>query len=363
MKYSYIATLSIFVLLFFCGCNAGDASLKPVRKDLVQAVYASGKIFPYNHVRIAAKVNGYASRILVKTGDVVKAGTPLLILSAPGNDVSISIAETNLQLSEANNNDNRNQLNAAMQDIQSAYVKYQLDSTNYERYKSLWSENITTRLSVDQARTQSDLSWQNYLRSKSIYNNLKTRLSTDVTLAKQQLALQQISKSDYVIAAPYDGRVYDLIVKEGQLITAGTQAVDFGDVNRFEAELDVDETDIGLLQLNQQVLLSMDAYPENPVCTVVREIMPGITQSTKTTIVKADMPADSLKLFSGMSTEANIIISIKKNVLVIPVDYLGADNTVLTKDKKKIAVKPGIRDMDNVEIISGIDEHTEIIKP
>ena len=107
----------------------------------------------------------------------------------------------------------------------------------------------------------------------------------------------------------------------------------------------------------------MDAYPENPVCTVVREIMPGITQSTKTTIVKADMPADSLKLFSGMSTEANIIISTKKNVLVIPVDYLGADNTVLTKDKKKIAVKPGIRDMDNVEIISGIDEHTEIIKP
>lgn len=363
MKYRLSTTLSALVVLVHVACNTGGSAIQPVHKDLVQAIYASGKIFPYNHVFIAAKVNGYASKVLVKTGDVVKAGTPLVLLSAPGSDVNIDIAQTNLQLSQANNADNMNQLNAALQDIQSAYAKYQLDSTSYERYKNLWNENITTRQSVDQAKTQADLAWQNYLKAKSVYSNLKTKLSTDVSLAEQQLALQKISKSDYVITAPYDGKVYDVPVKEGQLVTAGTVAIEFGDPVKFEAELDVDETDIGMLQISQRVLLSMDAYPEQPVYTVIREILPGVSQGTRTTTVKADMPADSLRLFSGMSTEANIIVSTKKNVLVIPVEYLASDNTVLTAEGKKLPVKTGIRDMEHVEIISGIDTTTQLKKP
>jgi len=355
--------LLFLLLLFLCACGNHQNAIHPARKNITQVIYASGKIYPNNHVHIAAKVNGYISRLLVKTGDLVKAGTPLLILSAPNSDVNINIAKTNLQLSEVNNLANANQLDAAQQDIQSAYTKYRLDSLNYERYKNLWKENITTHACLDQAKTQADISIQAYKKAISTYDNLKLKLAADLSLAQKQLQLQQNNKSDYIITAPFAGKVYNVDVKEGQLVTLGTAVVDFGEAKNFEAELDVDETDIGVLHIGQQVILSSDAYANHPVNTTVREIEPSVVQGSKTTTVKVDVK-DSLQLYSGMSVEANIIITQKQQVLTIPSDYLMADNTVLLKkDKQKIPVQTGIRDTKYVEIISGLTEASEIIKP
>jgi len=363
MRRLQIFAIHLVAAFFIGSCSFSDSSIKPSRKDITQAVYASGKIFPLNHVKISAKGNGYVSKILVKAGDDVMPGTPLIIISAPNSDVNVNIAEANLRLSEANNTDNKNELNAALQDIQSAYTKYQLDSTNYERYRNLWNENITTKQTVDQAKTQAQLSFQNYKKLESVYSSLKARLATDATLAKQQLLMQQNIKGDYIITAPFKGTIYDIPVKEGQLLTTGTTSIDFGETGKFEAELDVDETDLGMISLNQPILISSDAYPSVPIYSSVREILPGVNQTNKTATVKTDIASDTLKFYSGMSIEANIIVSKKSNALVIPIDYLASDNTVTTKEKKKVPVKTGVRAMDYVEILSGIDENTELIKP
>lgn len=355
--------LSFVLLLSFIACIDKSTITHPIRKDLVQAVYASGKIFPLNHVRIAAKTTGYVKRILVKSGDVVKAGSPLVLLSNPNSDVNIDIARSNLALSELNNQPDRNQLNAAMQEIRSAYSRYQLDSLNYQRYKNLWEKQITSRVNLDAAKTQSEVSYQSYEKAIDNYNALRTRSNTEVALARKQLQLQSNNKSDFVITAPMTGRVYDVPVKEGQLLTIGSQAVDFGDSTLFEAELDVDESDIGLVKTGQRVILNAEAYDHQPITSTVREIEPSVIQGNKTTRVKTSVPPTGLTLFSGMTVEANIIIREKKNVLVIPAEFLNADNTVtLRSGKKRVPVKTGIRDVQYVEIESGIDETAEIVR-
>lgn len=335
-----------------------------MKKDIVQAVYASGKIYPVNYVRIASKTNGYISKILVKTGDTVKAGQPLLIVSAPNNDVNIDMARTNLQLTEANNNTTVNQLNAALQDVQAAAAKYSLDSTNYERYKNLWSENITTKQNLDQAQTLAELSLRAYKKARSSYDNLRLRLSTDVSLAQQQLRMQQNNKTDYTITAPFSGKVYYIPVKEGQLLTTGMPAIDFGNASGFEAWLDVDESDIGNVALGQPVIISCDAYPDKPINTIIREIEPAIAAGTKTITAKASVEnIPGFTFYSSMSVEANIITGKKTNAMVIPVEYLQENNKVMLKDKTLKTVQVGIRDAEYAEIISGIDSSTEIIAP
>ena len=361
MRYFFI------VLVFWVNlvsCSFKDSSIKPERKDLVQAVYASGKIYPLHHVRIASKVNGYVKNILVKEGDIVKEGQALIILQAPNNDVNIDIAKMNLELSEKFNKENENQLNAALHDIQSAFTKYKLDSLNYKRYEDLWKNDITAKVNYDQAKTQADVSYQNYKKAISTYDNLKVKLSGDVAVAKRQVEFQKNNKTDYIITAPGNGRIYTIAVKEGQLLTNTIMAIDFGDANAFETELDVDETDIGMLQPRQDVLLVTDAYPDYPFHTIVSEIVPSVVAGNKTTTVKTDVKSDSLKLYYGMSVEANITVGTKHNVLAVPVDYVTSDNMVVTKkDKKRIPVKTGIRNIQFVEIISGIDENTELLKP
>jgi HlyD family secretion protein len=278
--------------------------------------------------------------------------------------VNVAIAKANLKLSETYNRNDANQLHAALVDVQTAYTRYRLDSTNLVRYQNLWDQEITSRSNLDAAKTQADISLQVYRKSQDNYRNLQARTGTELSVARRQLQLQQNNKGDFVMVAPAKGKVYHVAVKEGQLLTTGMLAVDFGDSESFEAEMDVDESDIGLVSLGQQVVLNAEAYENRPLYTTVREIEPSVVAGNKTVKIKASIGAGSPTLFSGMSVEANIIIATRKNALVIPAEYLGAGNIVyLKKGKQKAKVLTGIRDVQYVEIISGINDNTEIIKP
>ena len=71
----------------------------------------------------------------------------------------------------------------------------------------------------------------------------------------------------------------------------------------------------------------------------------------------------SVRVYSGMSVEANIIISRKNNVIVIPREFLIENKKVKIKSSGELVeIKKGAEDLEYVEIISGIDENTEITK-
>ena len=66
------------------------------------------------------------------------------------------------------------------------------------------------------------------------------------------------------------------------------------------------------------------------------------------------------------SVEANIIISEKENALLIPRKALMPGDSVLLKsggDEKMVFVQTGIQSLDDVEIVKGLDENSEIILP
>jgi hypothetical protein len=67
-------------------------------------------------------------------------------------------------------------------------------------------------------------------------------------------------------------------------------------------------------------------------------------------------------LYPGLSGEGNIITAFKENVLTIPRDYLIEGNKVNTSTGL-ISVKVGLQNLERVEILSGISESTELIKP
>ncbi len=72
------SVLLLIIVLFSCGKN--NNVTKPVRKDVVQAVYASGKLFPKDHYMVLSKFPGYIQQVHVNAGDIVKAGQILLTI-------------------------------------------------------------------------------------------------------------------------------------------------------------------------------------------------------------------------------------------------------------------------------------------
>ena len=361
MKVKHIA----FALALLTSCKGKKDVTTPIHRDLTQAVYASGKLYPVNDYKVYSKLPGYIEKIHVHVGDSVKLGQPLMTIKSEVSELNVNSAKNLLDLARKNADENSPMLLAMKQDVASAKAKYALDSTNYARYSNLMKENATSRVQLDQAKTQFDISKENYLKALNTLLNTRDRLRTELQNAQIQYDAQVSNRNDYTIVSVMNGKVYDIVPKEGELVSTQIMLMEIGDGSQYEVELSVDETDISYLKKGQDIVLTIDAYKEKVFKGKVMEAYPRINQSNKTSKVVASILLDpSITVYSGMSVEANIIISEKKNTLVIPREFLVEGNKVKLKSNDElVTIQKGAEDLEYVEVLGGIDEHTEIKKP
>ena len=55
----------IISLLFNAACSKKEKSVKPIKRNLTEAVYASGNIYPKNEYLVFANADGLLNRIFV----------------------------------------------------------------------------------------------------------------------------------------------------------------------------------------------------------------------------------------------------------------------------------------------------------
>jgi len=172
-----------------------------------------------------------------------------------------------------------------------------------------------------------------------------------------------------VLLAPINGEVIVATVQPGQTVTSNEAVIVLSDHLIVRAQ--VDETDIGRIKLNQKALIALDAYPETKINAIVEHIYYESKTVNNVTIYEADVIPEEVPLFfrSGMNATVDFIEQGKENTLLIPEDalYKEKDGTfVYVKQNNggeplKVAVKLGISDGKNVEVISGINQNDSII--
>jgi HlyD family secretion protein len=149
----------------------------------------------------------------------------------------------------------------------------------------------------------------------------------------------------------------------GDLVAPPMPLLDVGDASGFETELAVDETDISFLREGLEVVYSIDAYSDKFFKGKILAIYPRVNSASKTARVKATFEYENnVQLFSGMSVEANIVVSEKKNALVIPREFVKNGKVKVKGDDKLRDVQTGVSDLQFVEIIFGVDEKDELAK-
>ncbi len=117
-----------------------------------------------------------------------------------------------------------------------------------------------------------------------------TRKERDIETARlavkrneTQLELRRIEYDDTVIKAPISGTILEKMVEEGQVITSrlssiaseeGQTLVTMADLDTVYVVTEVDETDIGKVQIGQPVTITVEAYPDMPFQGEVLKIAP-----------------------------------------------------------------------------------------
>ena len=112
--------------------------------------------------------------------------------------------------------------------------------------------------------------------------DLETARSS-VKRSETQLELRQIEYNDTIIKAPISGTVLEKLVEEGQVITSrlssiaseeGQTLVTMADLDTVYVVTEVDETDIGKVEIGQPVTITVEAYPDTPFQGAVLKIAP-----------------------------------------------------------------------------------------
>jgi membrane fusion protein, macrolide-specific efflux system len=171
------------------------------------------------------------------------------------------------------------------------------------------------------------------------------------------------------LIAPIDGDVIVATTQPGQTVTSSDAVIVLSDQLIVRAQ--VDETDIGKIKLNQQAVITLDAYSDTKIEAKVEHIYYESQTLNNVTIYKVDLvPVETPEFFrSGMNAAIEFIVEERRNAILVPVEAVQSDGDgyfVLLKhngDKNplKRPVRLGKTDEKNYEVLSGITAADTIV--
>ncbi|HWP31799.1 MAG TPA: efflux RND transporter periplasmic adaptor subunit [Fimbriimonadales bacterium] len=487
---------------------------KVERGELLVTVVESGNIEAVTHVEVKSRVSGRVSEIVVEEGDRIEKGD--LIGKIDPQELRLQLEQTSAQLKGAESVVRRSEKNIpilqkelkeelvraearylqakrametqpalsqnsiqqaraayeqakqalellistthprervnAEAEVRKAKATFENDKRNYERQVSLYQKGYVSERSVNDARTQMELSEANYQQAQDALARLKSRHETEVKNAQQNVKqaeaalnqalanaeldknrneeyreakaayeqaknnlnrvelerqsllqaaaqaeqlriavadnLRQLSETE--IRAPISGVVTRKLVEPGELVTAlssftgGTTVVEIADLSQLRVKLEVNEIDVAKIRKGMKAEIEIDAFPDRKFSGVISKIAPAnVVEATATTAspvvkygVEVLLTERDTRIKPGMSAKCTIKVLDKKNVLKVPIEYVGKDSkgfyVMVAKEVPKKGKPPsterrevrvGASSATHMEILSGVREGETVVMP
>ena len=187
-----------------------------------------------------------------------------------------------------------------------------------------------------------------------------------VALDSAQLVLERA-----ILKAPLEGVVARVDAEIGEFVGPQMPAVVLVDDSQFRIEADVDEADIGWVEIGQEVQITLDAFPGQELTGSVVAIAPSATFDLGIVSYQVTMeiaPTD-LPLRGGMTANTAIIRDRRENALLVPnrAVWIDADTgepfvEKMVGEEVVIAViEQGITNDLFSEVLNGLDEGDQLI--
>lgn len=352
-----------FGVLVSCDQDGSKDTVKPRLTDITELVYASVVIKPEQYYFAQPTGTGIISGIFVEEGEEVEKGQLLASISASADlENRVTNAKINLKEAKENLKGEDNRLINIELELKSLREQLALDSLNYFRQKTLWESNIGKKMDLERyelAYTVTQNNYKNLLQKKAqTINELENQYQKASSQVNTELALLD----EFSLQAAMSGIVYTLNKKEGDLITTQEYFAEIGSADNFVVEMDVDEEDIIKIALGDTVAITLNAYNKEVFLAQVSKVFPKKDEVTQTFRVESIFIQQPPKLYNGLSGEGNIKVGQRENTMVIPSEYLISGNKILTKGGER-SVTTGVKNINFIEILSGIDTSTVLLKP
>ncbi|GAB3936444.1 efflux RND transporter periplasmic adaptor subunit [Larkinella terrae] len=350
----------------FSGCNRGEDGAHPTYKDLTEAVYASGSIYPRNEYKVLANADGILQQKLVSEGDSVKRNQLVFVLEGVTQSAREQAAANIYRQSQANLNANSPVLSELEAQLRTAQTRLSNDSVNYVRYRDLYQQNATSKAELERVQLAYQTSRNDFAARRSSLQRTRNQLYVDLQNSRSQYVASGQDQGNTRVRSFVDGKVYEISKEPGEVVRRNDQLALIGSGRDVFVQLAVDESDFGKIRIGQDVLVKADVYPDKVFKAKVRKIYPKLNRVDQSFRVDGDFVGERPDAYYGLTVEANIVISQNNRVLTIPKSYVVGNDSVWVAengDKKKIRIVKGAENFDLVQVKGGLNETSIVVNP
>lgn len=246
-------------------------------------------------------------------------------------------------------------LAAAEQEVAAAQADFELATSTLRRFQSLYEKKSVSPQEFDEVQTR----------------QRAAQARRDLAQAGQAQARAAMQEAETVLSytrirAPFDCLVTERRVDPGTQAAPGMILLVVEDTRRFRLEVSVDESEIGTIQLRQEVPVVIDALGRNELTGRVAQMVPAADPASRTFLVKVDLPRD-VRVRSGVYGRARFPRG-KRLAIRIPVTAVverGQLDGVYVVGEDSIArlryVTLGKQENNHVEVLSGLEARERIV--
>ena len=170
------------------------------------------------------------------------------------------------------------------------------------------------------------------------------------------------ARLDYAtIKSPRDGVLITRNVERGAVVQPGTALLVLAPSGDIQLVLQIDEKNLGLLELGQAARASADAYPDKLFDAALTYINPSVDITRASVEVKLTVANPPPYLRQDMTVSVDIAVARKTSTLIVPArvvhEATSAAPWVLAYRDGRVYEQPvqlGLRAADQVEILGGL---------
>jgi len=357
----------IFRIIFFSGAIAAVLAAlwyftrpDPLEVDTAIVTYGNveativntraGTVKACQRANLAPQIGGQIAEIFVDEGDIVEQGQVLLELWNTDLIAQRELAERQLSMSEQRHRE--------------ACILA----------KNAWRESHRTQQLVDQGFISSQ-------RAEDADANARARQAScdaafsDIKRAKAQIRVTQAGLERTALKAPFAGIIAQITGEVGEYATPSPPGIpmppviDLIDVSCLYVHAPMDEVDAPKIQIGQPARITLDAMPEKTFHGKVTRIAPYVTEIEKqarTVDIEVHFTEPpNHTLLAGYSSDVEIILSKRENVLRIPTQALRQNSRVWLLDSNNKLIeqelKTGVTNWSFTEVISGLKDGDQVL--
>lgn len=356
-----IAAFTASAILLLSACQRDETAM-PVRKNIEDAVFASGYTEQENIYTVSSTADGLIMVLRVKEGDLVKRSELIAVVDHNVQNNQLQDALVVYANAVDNSSSNSPQLQQIQTQIEQAQQQVEFDKGNYLRYKELWSKKSVSRLDFEKTELQYQTSQSNLLALRKQYQDVENTLKLSLDRSRVQVNTQRALLDDYDLSTGVSGQVINVFKKQGELVRRGEAIARIGSGD-YLIRLFVSEDDVTKVNVGQSVGININTYPDRTFQARVTNILPAFDKTEQSYTVEARFDEMPEKMFSGTQLQANIKIGDKKDALLIPTEYVMKGGFVMLQNGETTQIKTGSLNSQWTEVISGLTEKDVIVKP